>query len=233
MMDAKKFGQFIQVLRKEQGLTQTQLGEKLGVTDKAISRWERGVGFPDISLLEGLAQALGVSVVELMRSERVKQEQIAIQEVEKMMVQTIDLAQELERTKWRGRLLRFVAMPLLFGAYLVLFFAITEYIREPAWLGHLCRFLVILGLIYGSRAIGYIARCEYLKPAKPRKPVGERIALLATELGIFAWFFSFLLNTDGLRQLYVPVGVGGLFLSFSYPLYIVWRTCKENPKGTD
>ena len=229
-MDAMKFSTFVQTRRKELSLTQAQLGEKLGVTDKAISRWERGVGFPDISLLEPLAQQLEVTVVELMRGERMEQEQISIQEVETMMVQTIDLAQELERTKWRSRLLRFVAMPVLFGAYLILFFTISEYVREPAWLGHLCRFLVILGLIYGSRAIGYVARCEYLKPLKPRKPLAYRVSLTLTEFGIFACIFSLLLNTDGMRQFYAPVALGGLLLSFAFPLYLAWRVCKENPK---
>ncbi len=44
--------------------------EKIHVTDKAVSRWERGLGFPDIQTIEPLAQALGISVLELMRSER-------------------------------------------------------------------------------------------------------------------------------------------------------------------
>lgn len=230
MMDAKRFGLFIQTTRRELGLTQSQLAERLGVTDKAISRWERGVGFPDISLLEPLAEALGVTMVELMRSERLEQEQITITEVETMMAQTIDLAAEQERTKWRGRLLRFMALPALYAAYMVLFFAITEYVREPAWLGNLCRFLIILGLVYGSRAIGYIARCDYLKPPKPRKPLAEQMALWATELGFMAFLFSFLLNTDGLRHLYGPVALGGFFLIFVYPLYLTYRICKENPE---
>lgn len=69
-MEAKKFGQFIAGIRKEKEMTQTELAGKIHVTDKAISRWERGLGFPDIQTLEPLAQALGISVLELMRSER-------------------------------------------------------------------------------------------------------------------------------------------------------------------
>ena len=93
-MDAKKFGQFIQTLRREQDMTQTQLGEKLGVTDKAVSRWERGVGFPDISLLEPLAQTLEVSVVELIRSERMEEKELPTETVEQVVIQTLDLAEE-------------------------------------------------------------------------------------------------------------------------------------------
>ena len=54
-MDNQKLGIFITELRKEKGLTQAQLAQKLNVTDKAVSKWERGVGFPDIKLLEPLA----------------------------------------------------------------------------------------------------------------------------------------------------------------------------------
>ena len=69
-MDAQQFGTFIADLRRERGMTQAQLAERLRVTDKAVSRWERGLGFPDINTLEPLAQALGIGIDELMRTER-------------------------------------------------------------------------------------------------------------------------------------------------------------------
>ena len=61
-MDAKKFCTFIATLRKENNMTQVELAQKLQVTDKAVSKWERGLGFPDINTIEPLADALGVSV---------------------------------------------------------------------------------------------------------------------------------------------------------------------------
>ena len=64
-MDIQNLGAFIQRRRKELGMTQGELGAKINVTDKAVSRWERGVGFPDIKLLEPLAEALQISVSEL------------------------------------------------------------------------------------------------------------------------------------------------------------------------
>lgn len=67
-MDAKKFGAFIADRRKQQHMTQAELAGKIGVTDKAVSRWERGLGFPDINTMEPLADALGISLLELMRS---------------------------------------------------------------------------------------------------------------------------------------------------------------------
>ena len=56
----------IKQLREERGLTQRALAESLGVTDKAVSKWESGRGLPDISLVEPLAQRLGISVAELL-----------------------------------------------------------------------------------------------------------------------------------------------------------------------
>lgn len=75
-MDAKKFGTFIATLRKENNMTQVELAQKLQVTDKAVSKWARGLGFPDINTIEPLADALGVSVLEIMRSERIAETEI-------------------------------------------------------------------------------------------------------------------------------------------------------------
>ena len=58
-------GALIKRLREERGLTQLQLGEKVNVSDKTVSKWETGKGYPDISLIEALSSALGVSVIEL------------------------------------------------------------------------------------------------------------------------------------------------------------------------
>ena len=69
-MDAKAFGSFLAETRKTRGLTQNDLAEQLHVTDKAVSRWERGLGFPDINTLEPLAEALGLTLSQLMHADR-------------------------------------------------------------------------------------------------------------------------------------------------------------------
>lgn len=68
-MDNQKIGAFIAARRKEMGLTQQQLAERLGVTNKAVSKWESGNGIPDISLFTALAEVLGVTADELLRGE--------------------------------------------------------------------------------------------------------------------------------------------------------------------
>ena len=69
-MDLKKTGSLIAQQRKSKNLTQRELAELLGVTDKAISRWETGTGFPDVSILEQLAKALDLTITEIVNGER-------------------------------------------------------------------------------------------------------------------------------------------------------------------
>lgn len=71
-MENNKIGSFILELRKEKGLTQQELGAKLFVTDKAVSKWERGLSLPDVSILEKLAEELEVDVSEILRGSRGK-----------------------------------------------------------------------------------------------------------------------------------------------------------------
>ena len=66
-------GALIAQLRKEQGLTQKQLAEQLHISDRTISKWERGAGFPDVSLLEPLADVLHCSVVSLLEGRLVEE----------------------------------------------------------------------------------------------------------------------------------------------------------------
>ncbi|MGN0635652.1 MAG: helix-turn-helix domain-containing protein [Acutalibacteraceae bacterium] len=65
-MDPYVTGTAIRQFREKQNMTQAQLAQKLCVSDKAVSKWETGNGYPDITLLEPLAQALGISVIELL-----------------------------------------------------------------------------------------------------------------------------------------------------------------------
>ena len=66
MIETKQVGERISRLRQKQGLTQIALAEKLGVTSQAISKWERGQSFPDVSRLDELAELLGVAVAYLL-----------------------------------------------------------------------------------------------------------------------------------------------------------------------
>lgn len=106
-MDAKKFGGFIAKRRKEQGMTQAELAGRLNVTDKAVSRWERGMGFPDIGTLEPLAEALGVNLLELMRAEQLEE---PVEQTEA----TDALSDTLELVRLQQKLLRQRSIHCLF-----------------------------------------------------------------------------------------------------------------------
>lgn len=77
-MDLNKTGKFIALIRKEKGLTQRELAEKLNLSEKTISKWERGVGFPDISLILPLCKCLEIDANELMTGERLQDKQYRI-----------------------------------------------------------------------------------------------------------------------------------------------------------
>ena len=74
MVDTQKVGAFIAQCRKEHNWTQKELGEKLGVTDKAVSKWENGRSFPDITLLESLCETFDITVSELLSGKKIEPE---------------------------------------------------------------------------------------------------------------------------------------------------------------
>lgn len=73
-MEKKTFGNLVTQLRKAKGMTQADLAEKMGITDKAVSKWERDLSYPDIASIPHLAEILGVTVDELLTVQNVKKE---------------------------------------------------------------------------------------------------------------------------------------------------------------
>ena len=97
-MDQIKIGGLIATCRKEKKLTQMQLAERLNVTDKAVSKWERGNAIPDPSIMLALCEILGISVNELLMGERLEAE--ATQKNEQLL---LDMAREMaqkDKTIW-------------------------------------------------------------------------------------------------------------------------------------
>ena len=81
-MNYDKIGNFIQQRRKSKNLTQKQLAEKIGVTDRAVSKWERGQGCPDVSILEILSKELDCSILELLKGREIENEVIPVTEAD-------------------------------------------------------------------------------------------------------------------------------------------------------
>ncbi len=100
-MDNQKFGRFIRDLRKKANMTQKELGEKLNVTDKAVSKWERGLGFPDITIINLLAETFGITASEVLNAEIGKKDTI---DVEKAVQEAVEkVTNEKEKKENRKR----------------------------------------------------------------------------------------------------------------------------------
>lgn len=105
-MDMSKMGVFLQELRKEQGLTQEQLGEKLHISGKTISRWETGTYIPPVEMLLALSELYGVSMNELVAGERLTPEELPVKAEENLtaVMKDNDAFQlEERRDYWREK----------------------------------------------------------------------------------------------------------------------------------
>ncbi|MCI8478554.1 MAG: helix-turn-helix transcriptional regulator [Oscillospiraceae bacterium] len=112
-LDKKAFGTFLAALRKEKGMTQKELAQKLFLSDKAVSKWERGASLPDISLLLPLAELLGVTVSELLECRRVEHSEVRnAGEVEALLQKAIHLSEPESPATGRGRNLALMGLCL-------------------------------------------------------------------------------------------------------------------------
>jgi len=107
-IDKQKFGAFVAALRKEKGITQKELAEQLFISDKAVSKWETAVSIPNIDLLIPLADLLGVTVTELLMSQRMEQDNaLSTTQVEQLVKTAVSYSEEEQsrayhsKSKWR------------------------------------------------------------------------------------------------------------------------------------
>lgn len=110
-MDTNQFSRYLSQLRKDRGLTQKELAHRLHVTDKAISRWETGRGFPDIRLMEPLAGALGISVAELLQCGSISSRPMEREELDRALCQAMDHSRKTTALRYL-RLFRIVLISL-------------------------------------------------------------------------------------------------------------------------
>lgn len=118
-MDLQKTGLFIATLRKVKKLTQKDLAEKIGVTDKAISRWETGKGFPDVTILSSLSEVLNVSITEIVNGEKSSSEDI-IKNMDNAIIDVLSYSQRMSK-KIIGTLILLIGicitiLPMIFAS---------------------------------------------------------------------------------------------------------------------
>ena len=126
-MNQVKIGKFIADKRKEKKLTQQQLAEKLGVSDRAISNWENGKNMPDISLFPIISKELDVTVNDLMSGEKVDKKEYQ-EKFEENIIYTID-----KTVKKENKILKIILWTIL-SFYLLCMFLLNQYICIQIWI---------------------------------------------------------------------------------------------------
>ena len=125
-MNKQTVGAFIREARKEKGYTQAELAHKLHVSDKAVSKWERGESFPDIVLMEQLAKCLEVSLTELYEGEKILSKSDEIENTNIILEKSVQqAAEEIIRNKKRNNL----KVILLFSTIILILSISTIVIR--------------------------------------------------------------------------------------------------------
>ena len=119
-MDNIKFGEMIAVMRKEKEMTQKELAEKLHVTDKAVSKWERGKGYPEITLLPLIADVLGITAGELLNGERYDKGSEPPVENEALVSDIIKFADKVSKFNTSGTMITLISMIFILAGFICL-----------------------------------------------------------------------------------------------------------------
>ena len=200
-MDPGKFGAFVALCRKEKNMTQLELAQELKVTDKAVSRWERGKGFPDISLLVPLAEALDITVLELMNSERreKRMEDFSEENIKDMVIHVAAIEKKNQRD---DRLITWIPVPVAL---------ITAFLTRFTGHGSLLAGLLLGGLT-ALAVVGLVLFALDRKDNTSRKAYGI-LMLLGTGVTLV---FLYLMGISTLLLL------GGLFLLLCITTFVAF-----------
>lgn len=200
-MDPEKFGAFVALCRKEKNMTQLELAQELKVTDKAVSRWERGKGFPDISLLVPLAEALDITVLELMNSEKreKRMEDFSEENIKDMVIHVAAIEKKNQRD---DRLITWIPVPVAL---------ITAFLTRFTGRGTLLAGLLLGGLT-ALAVVGLVLFVLDRKDNTSRKAYGI-LMLLGTGVTLV---FLYLMGISTLLLL------GGLFLLLCITTFVAF-----------
>lgn len=145
-MEQEMIGKFIAACRKEKGLTQMQLAEKLNITNRAVSKWETGKSMPDVSLMLDLCDILGINVNELLSGERITMEDYQKRAEENLM----ELQAKKEKAQGEYNSILKILI-VTFSSFFVLNMVLNYFFPE-------IYFNNLLGLLSGSVAVILLVR---------------------------------------------------------------------------
>ena len=219
-MDTKKIGAFIAMNRKKKGYTQEQLAEKLGVTNKTISRWENSHYMPDLSLLEPLSKELDITLNELLAGEEIVKEE-AMEYSEQNLIQTIDYTDKKIKDEHKKISLFIIGLGIFTSLC-----AFTVFPSESSWgsiYSMIGLFLFVVGIF------------RELKFTSLLKKGLISTILFALLLGIFFIFDYVSVNQFKQPPIYrlttttVFSGDGNKMIEYQNPFYNVFRINADTP----
>ena len=204
-MDQEKVGAFMQTLRKEKGLTQKELAEKLCVSDKTISKWENGNSLPDTSFLPDLCRELDISVNELISCERLSPDEYS----KKSEVTIMDLMKENQENK-KGNKVQ-LALGIVFLILTLVLFGLSVGFS----LSWLFDFPTILIITFAALAAVLISG------KRKMKDIVSLLRKVIIPIGVLVALFS---GISMLRSLDTPASIGpkiaAAFISLMYAVII-------------
>lgn len=161
-MDQIKIGKFISSCRKEQGMTQAALAEKLGISDRAVSKWETGKSMPDSGIMLELCSFLGINVNELLSGEKIMTE-VYDKRAEENLLEMRRQVEEKNRQLLRTEYL--IVIPVVtMGLVLILVAGLVE--MSSVWRGTLIFFAVAMIVVFAFIAVGIEQKAGYYECQK-------------------------------------------------------------------
>ncbi|MBQ6215802.1 MAG: helix-turn-helix transcriptional regulator [Erysipelotrichaceae bacterium] len=147
-MDQIKIGKFIASCRKEQGMTQAVLAEKLGISDRAVSKWETGKSLPDSGIMPELCELMKINVNELLSGEKIMAESYDKRAEENLLAMKREVE---EKNRQMLRMEYWLALPTVIAELAMVFMA--SFIEMPVWL----RIVLILFALVMIFTVSFIA----------------------------------------------------------------------------
>lgn len=211
-MNHNTMGEFIKVTRKAKGMTQKELADRIGVSDKTISKWETGNGVPDTQILTSLCNTLNISVNELLSGEKLPPENYSLKAEENMM----DLLKENEKNRKTSKIT--IAMGMLLGLLAIVNLFITSTGLDLELVGW---FIDLPSLIE------LILICAAVVVTSGAKNAFDIISIVQKSLipaGIFVTLFSFVIimvKNNNVSTLRANLAVGIITMLYAVLFYII------------
>jgi transcriptional regulator with XRE-family HTH domain len=140
IMNQEKIGRFIAKCRKTKKITQSELAEKLGVTDRSVSNWENGKNMPDLSLFKPLCETLNITINELLSGEKINKNDYQ-EKLEENIINTINYSnKKLEQKN------HFIGLILLLFGFFISLLGLIAFNPDS----HVCSFSIVIGMMFGT-----------------------------------------------------------------------------------